>query len=110
MSAVALPIGAVMFSFSEKGVLNGPRGQWVNPSALLHTPHAERSTRPVCRVLFVLCPILPRPWAVVYSRDRAYNFSCLACQRCRKTAVSPVFLLWVSLGEEKPFLTSNASF
>ena len=59
MSAVALPIGAVMFSFSEKVVLNGPPGQWVNPSALLHSSHAEPMTRPVCRVLFVLCPILP---------------------------------------------------
>ena len=37
MSAVALPIGAVMFSFSEENVLNGPPGQWVNPSALLHS-------------------------------------------------------------------------
>ena len=59
MSAVALPIGAVMFSFSEESVLNGPPGQWVNPSALLHSSLAEPSTRPVCRVLFVLCPILP---------------------------------------------------
>ena len=59
MSAVALPIGAVMFSFSEESALNGPLGQWVNPSALLHSSHAEPSTRPVCRVLFVLCPILP---------------------------------------------------
>ena len=57
--AVALPISAGMFSFSEEGVLNGPPGQWVNLSALLHLSHAERSTRPVCRVLFVLCPTLP---------------------------------------------------
>ena len=59
MSAVALPIGAVMFSVSEESVLNGSPGQWANPSALLHSSHAEPSTRPVCCVLFVLCPILP---------------------------------------------------
>ena len=34
-------------------------GQWVNPSALLHSSHAKPSTRPVCCALFVLRPILP---------------------------------------------------
>ena len=34
-----------------------------------------------------------------------------ACQRCRKTAILQFFSrLWVSFFEEKPFLTSNASF
>ena len=41
--------------------------QLVNPSALLLLSHAEPSTRPVCCVLFVLCPILPvvqyGPWS-----------------------------------------------
>ena len=59
MSAVASPIGAVTFSFSEESVQNGPPGQGVNPSALLHSFHAEPLTRPVCRVFFVLCLILP---------------------------------------------------
>ena len=61
MSAVTSPIGAVTytFSFSEESVLNGPPGQWVNPSALLHSSHAEPLTRPVCLGFFVLCPILP---------------------------------------------------
>ena len=59
MSAVASPIGAVTFSFSEESVLNGPPGQWVIPRALLHSSHAEPLTRPVCRVFFVLSPILP---------------------------------------------------
>ena len=59
MSAVASPIGTVTFFFSEESVLNGPPGQWVNPSALLHSSHTEPLTRPVCCVFFVLCPILP---------------------------------------------------
>ena len=59
MSAVASPIGAVTFFFSEESVLNGPPGQWVNPSALLHSSHTVPLTRPVCCVFFVLCPILP---------------------------------------------------
>ena len=59
MSAVASPIGAVTFFFSEESVLNGPPGQWVNPSALLHSSHTEPLPRPVCCVFFVLCPILP---------------------------------------------------
>ena len=35
-----------------------------------------------------------------------------ACQRCRKMAVFAVFFLGfeVSFGEEKPFVTRNASF
>ena len=34
-----------------------------------------------------------------------------ACQRCRKNAVLAVFSwLWVSFGEKKPFVNSNASF
>ena len=59
MSAVASPIGAVTFFFSEESVLNGPPGQWVNPSALLYSSHTKPLTRPVCCVFFVLCPILP---------------------------------------------------
>ena len=59
MSSVASPIGAVTFFFSEESVLTGPPGQWVNPSALLHSSHTEPLTRPVCCVFFVLCPILP---------------------------------------------------
>ena len=59
ISAVASPIGACTFSFSEESVLNGPPGQLVYPSALLHSSHAEPLTCPVCRVFFVLCPILP---------------------------------------------------
>ena len=64
MSAVALPIGAVMFSFSEESVLNGPPGQWVNPGALLRSSHAEPSTRPVCRVFFCsLSNLTYGPWS-----------------------------------------------
>ena len=58
MSAVVLPIGAIMSSFSEENALNGPPGQWVDPSALLLSPYADLSTRQVCRVSFDLCPIL----------------------------------------------------
>ena len=67
MSAVASPIGAVTFSFSEESVLNGPPGQWVNPSALLHSSHTEPLTRPVCRVFFALCPIESYLWTLVRS-------------------------------------------
>ena len=58
MSAAMLPIGAVMSSFSEENALNEPPGQWVDPSALLHSPHADLSSQ-VCSVPFDLCPILP---------------------------------------------------
>ena len=43
----------------HQAVLNGSPGQWVSPSALLHSSHDEPSSRQVCRVLFDLCPILP---------------------------------------------------
>ena len=59
ISAVVLPIGAVMFSFSEENVLNGPPGQWVSPGALFHLSHTEHLSHQVCRVLFDLCSILP---------------------------------------------------
>ena len=49
------------------------------------------------------------PWALAYSRDQPYNFSCLSV--VSKNAVLQFFSrLWVSFGEDKPFVTSNASF
>ena len=90
MSAVASPIGAVMFFFSEESalIMNGPRGQWVNPSALLHSSHAEPSTRPVCRVLFVLCPILPTGPCMV--RSAAADSSCLCADASSSVPVRAV--------------------
>ena len=50
-----------------------------------------------------------RPWALAYSRDRPYNFSCLsAVSKTRR--FRSFFSAWVSFGEEKPFVTSNVSF
>ena len=55
-------------------------------------------------------PVSWRPWALAYSRDRPYNFSCLSAvsKNCR---FSSFFLgFGVSFGEEKLLVTSNASF
>ena len=47
-------------------------------------------------------PVSWRPWALAYSRDRPYNFSCPSSQ---------FFLgFGVSFGEEKPLVTSNVGF
>ena len=55
-------------------------------------------------------PVSWRPWALAYSRDRPYNFSCLSAVSKNGHFRSFFLGFWVSFGEEKPLLTSNASF
>ena len=55
-------------------------------------------------------PVSWRPWALAYSRDRPYNFSCLSAVSKNRRFHSFFSRLWVSFAEEKPFMTSNASF
>ena len=51
-----------------------------------------------------------RPWALAYSRDRPYNFSCLSAVSKNRRFRCFFLCFGVSFGEEKPFVTSNASF
>ena len=49
--------------------------------------------------------------AVAYSRDRPYNFSCLSAVPKNGRFRRFFFLrLWMSFGEEKPFVANDASF
>ena len=54
-------------------------------------------------------PVSWRPWALVYSPDRPYNFSCLSAVSKNRRFRS-FSRLRVSFGKEKPFVNSNASF
>ena len=55
-------------------------------------------------------PVSWRPWALAYSRDRPYNFSCLSAVSKNRRFRSFFLGFGVSFGEEKPFVTSNVSF
>ena len=55
-------------------------------------------------------PVSWRPWALAYSRDRPYNFSCLSAVSKNRRFRSFFLGFGVSFGEEKPFVTSNAIF
>ena len=54
-------------------------------------------------------PVSWRPWALAYSRDRPYNFSCLSADR--KTAVFAVFSrLWGVIWRGKAFRDQQCLF
>ena len=55
-------------------------------------------------------PVSWRPWALAYSPDRPYNFSCLSAVSKTRRFGSFFLGFGVSFGEEKPFVNSNASF
>ena len=55
-------------------------------------------------------PVSWRPWALAYSRDRPYNFSCLSAVSKNGRFGSFFLGFGVSFGEEEPFMTSNVSF
>ena len=55
-------------------------------------------------------PVSWHPWALAYSRDRLYNFSYLSAVSKNRLFSSFFVGFGVSFGEEKLFVTSNASF
>ena len=55
-------------------------------------------------------PVSWRPWALAYSRDRPYNFSCLSAVSKNRRFSSFFLDFGVSFGEKKLLVTSNASF